>query len=103
MNFPIRTCKLEECIKRGKELIGWDEKYPARKIGNNKVRAVGMSIATHGSGITGIDMAIVNMRMDEDGTYKLMSGSSDLGTGSDTILAQIAAKALNTTVSKTFR
>ncbi|WP_315166402.1 xanthine dehydrogenase family protein molybdopterin-binding subunit [Metaclostridioides mangenotii] len=100
MNFPIRTCKLEECIKRGKELIGWDEKYPAREIGNNKVRAVGMSIATHGSGITGIDMAIVNMRMDEDGTYKLMSGSSDLGTGSDTILAQIAAKALNTTVDR---
>ena len=75
-----------------KELIGWDEKYPVKEeIGNNKVRAVGMSVATHGSGISGIDMAIVNMRMDEDGTYKLLSGSSDLGTGSDTILAQIAA------------
>nr|WP_312984016.1 molybdopterin cofactor-binding domain-containing protein [Clostridioides sp.] len=100
MNFPIRTCKLDECITRGKELIGWDEKYPVKEIGNNKVRAVGMSVATHGSGISGIDMAIVNMRMDEDGTYKLMSGSSDLGTGSDTILAQIAAKALNTTVDR---
>ncbi|EQE69905.1 molybdopterin-binding domain of aldehyde dehydrogenase family protein [Clostridioides difficile CD47] len=100
MNFPIRSCALDECIIRGKKLIGWDEKYPVRDIGNNKVRAVGMSVGTHGSGIANIDMAIVNMRMDEDGTYKLFSGSSDLGTGSDTILAQIAAKALNTSIDR---
>lgn len=100
MSFPIRTCKLEECIKRGKDIINWDDKFPFKDIGDNKVRAVGMSIGTHGSGISGIDMAIVNMRMDEDGTYKLMSGSSDLGTGSDTIIAQIAAETLNTTIDR---
>lgn len=100
MNFPIRSCALSECIEKGKSLIGWNEKYPKKEIENNKVRAVGMSVATHGSGIAGIDMAIVTMRMDEDGTYKLLSGSSDIGTGSDTILAQIAAKTLNTSIER---
>lgn len=99
-HHPIRTCNLDKCIERGKELIGWDEKFPRKEIGNNKVRSVGIGIATHGSGIAGIDMAIVTISMEEDGTYKLLSGSSDLGTGSDTIIAQIAAQALNTSIDR---
>lgn len=92
----IKSLNIEKCIERGKELIGWDEKYPREEISPNKVRAVGMATAIHSSGIPGIDVASVMMRLEEDGTYILFSGSSDLGTGSDTILCQIAAHALNT-------
>lgn len=99
-NGPIKSCELEQCVRKGKELIGWDDKYPCKDIGDNKVRAVGMSVAAHGSGIPNVDMAIVSMRMDDDGTYKLFSGSSDLGTGSDTIMTQIASEVLNTTVDR---
>ena len=92
----IKSCNLRGCIERGKELIGWDEKYPSIQISPTKARGVGMAVAIHGSGIPGIDCATVSIRMVEDGTYKLLTGSSDLGTGSDTILAQIAAEVLCT-------
>ena len=92
----IKSLNIEKCIERGKELIGWDEKYPRKEVSANKVRAVGMATAIHSSGIPGIDVASVLMRLEEDGTYTLFTSSSDLGTGSDTILCQIAAHALST-------
>ncbi|HSH36991.1 xanthine dehydrogenase family protein molybdopterin-binding subunit [Schnuerera sp.] len=97
---PIKSLNVEKCIERGKELIGWDEKYPNKEINSTKVRAVGMSIAIHGSGIANIDSATVIVRMVEDGTYILLTGSSDLGTGSDTVLAQITAESLNTNMDR---
>ncbi|MGF7058160.1 xanthine dehydrogenase family protein molybdopterin-binding subunit [Brassicibacter mesophilus] len=100
LKSPIKSLNIEKCIKRGKELIGWDEKYPKKEISCNKVRAVGMSIAIHGSGIANIDSATVIIRMVEDGTYILLTGSSDLGTGSDTVLAQITAESLNTNMDR---
>ena len=100
LKSPIRSLNIEKCIERGKELIGWDEKYPRKEIGSHKVRAVGMAIAIHSSGIADIDATSVTVRMVEDGTYLLLTGSSDLGTGSDTILAQIAAETLNTTMDR---
>ncbi|WMM25047.1 molybdopterin-dependent oxidoreductase [Tissierella sp. MB52-C2] len=92
----IKSFNIEKCIERGKELIDWDEKYPRKEISPNKVRGIGMATAIHSSGISGIDAASVLMRLEEDGTYRLFTASSDLGTGSDTILCQIAAHALNT-------
>ncbi len=59
-----------------------------------------MAVANHGSGIPRVDMATVTIRMDEDGTYKLLSGLADLGQGADTIQAQIVMEALNTTVDR---
>lgn len=85
MNFLIRSCVFDECIIRGKKFIGWDEKYFVRDIGNNKVRVVGMFVGIYGFGIVNIDMVIVNMRMDEDGIYKLFFGFLDLGIGFDII------------------
>ncbi len=96
IEHSIKSLNVERCIERGKELIGWDEKYPKQEISVNKVRGIGMATAIHGSGIPGIDVASIMLRLEEDGTYTLFSGSSDLGTGSDTILCQIAAEALGT-------
>ncbi|SKC69864.1 xanthine dehydrogenase family protein molybdopterin-binding subunit [Maledivibacter halophilus] len=100
LKSSIKSLNIEKCIERGKKLIGWNEKYPRKEISTNKIRSVGMSIAIHGSGIANIDSAAVTLRMVEDGTYILLTGSSDLGTGSDTVLAQITAKSLNTTMDK---
>lgn len=100
LKSSIKSLNVEKCIERGKKLINWDEKYPRKEIDNNKVRAVGMSIAIHGSGIAGIDSATVIVRMVEDGTYLLLTGSADLGTGSDTILAQIMAETLATNMDR---
>ncbi|MCY6353785.1 xanthine dehydrogenase family protein molybdopterin-binding subunit [Clostridium sp. ZS2-4] len=96
----LKSSTLDKCIERGKELIGWDEKYPRKVISNTKVRAVGMAITMQGSGIAGIDTASAVIKLNDDGFYTLFLGSTDMGTGSDTILAQMASEILETTMDK---
>ena len=90
----IESCKLDYCIKRGKELIGWDKKGIKREISKGKVRGLGMAIAMQGSGIPYIDMASATLKLNDDGFFNLTLGATDLGTGSDTVMAQIAAETL---------
>lgn len=94
----VYSSTLEQCIKKGKELIGWDEKYPVKYIDKNRTRGIGMSISMHGSGIGGVDTAAAEIRLNYDGSYTLLVGAADLGTGSNTILVQIAAEVLKTKV-----
>lgn len=94
----LGSSSLHKCIEKGKKLIGWDEKYPKIEIGNNKVRAVGMAVTMQGSGIANIDTASAEVRLDDNGNYILLVGSTDMGTGSDTILAQMAAEILETSM-----
>lgn len=89
---------LDKCIETGKELINWKDKYPSREVSENKVRAVGMAITMQGSGIANVDTASAEIRLSDDGSYLLLIGSTDMGTGSDTILSQMAAEVLNTSV-----
>ncbi|HEX2954346.1 MAG TPA: molybdopterin cofactor-binding domain-containing protein [Bacillota bacterium] len=93
--MTIDSCKLDYCIKRGMELIGWREKFPRQTVGAHKVRGVGMAIAMQGSGIANIDMASAIIKLNDDGFFNLLVGATDIGTGSDTILAQIAAESLH--------
>ena len=93
----IGSSALHRCIIKGKELIGWSEKYPRREI-DGRVRAVGMAVTMQGSGIAGIDTASAEVRLNDDGNYTLLIGSTDMGTGSDTILLQMAAEILETTL-----
>lgn len=91
----IRSCKLEECIDSGAKAIGWKQKRGKRiKTGKTCVRGVGMAVAMQGSGIPKIDMGSASMKMNEDGSFNLFVGATDIGTGSDTILSQIAAEVL---------
>ncbi|MBO8160332.1 MAG: molybdopterin-dependent oxidoreductase [Thermosipho sp. (in: Bacteria)] len=91
----VRSCKLNECVEEGMKLINWKEKYPRVKISETKIRGVGMAIAMQGSGIANIDMGAAILKLNDDGSFNLLIGATDLGTGSDTILAQIAAEVLN--------
>lgn len=96
----LMSCSLDRCIIKGKELVGWDAKYPRKIINDTKIRAIGMAITMQGSGIAGIDTASAVIRLNDDGFYTLLLGSTDMGTGSDTILAQMAAEILDTTMDK---
>ena len=91
---PNRSCALDRCMARAKELMGWDEKYPCRDMGNGKVRSVGVAMAMQGSGISHVDTGSAILKLEQDGTYTLSIGSADMGTGCDTILAQMAAEVL---------
>ena len=96
-DVPINgSCTMDKCLARAKEMIGWDEKYPFRDMGNGKVRGVGIAMAMQGSSIAGIDVGGADIKLNEDSSYTLALGCSDMGTGCDTILAQMAADCLDT-------
>ena len=88
------SCALDRCLQAVHDNIGWDEKCPVRDMGNGKVRAVGMGMAMQGSGITSVDVGSASLKINDDGFYTLSIGAADMGTGCDTILAQIAAEVL---------
>ena len=90
---------LAQCLAEGRELIGWD-KRPARPPEGVVKRGIGVAAAGQGSGIAGIDMGAAFIKMNEDASFNLMVGATDLGTGSDTALAQIAAEVLTVPVEK---
>lgn len=93
MEQNVESSSLPECIEQGAAAIGWAAKRAAGKQGVKK-RGVGMCILMQGSGIAGIDMGAAAMKMNEDGSFNLFVGATDIGTGSDTILVQLAAERL---------
>ena len=96
-DVPYATsCTMDRCMARAKEMMDWDSKYPCRDMGNGKVRGVGVAMAMQGSSIGGIDVGGADIKLNEDGSYTLGLGCTDMGTGCDTILAQIAAECLET-------
>ena len=92
------SCTLDRCLAKVKEMIQWDEKYPMRKVGDHKVRVVGMGMAMQGSGISSVDVGSATMKVNDEGYYTLLIGAADMGTGCDTTLAQIAAEVLDCSV-----
>lgn len=97
-NEPASACALNKCMERCKELFGWEEKFPVRDMGNGKVRAAGVAMAMQGSGISGVDVGSATIKLSDEGFYNLSIGAADMGTGCDTILAQIAAECLECSV-----
>ena len=91
-----QSCTMDKCMARAKEMMDWDSKYLFRDMGNGKVRGVGVAMAMQGSSIAGVDVGGADIKLNEDGSYTLALGCTDMGTGCDTILAQIAADCLET-------
>lgn len=92
------SCTLDRCLERTAEMIGWKEKYPRRVIPDGKIRGVGIAMAMQGSGISSVDTGSVSIKINDDGFYALTIGASDMGTGCDTILSQMAADCLDCSV-----
>ena len=94
-NEPANACALDRCMARCREIFDWEHRYPVRDMGNGKVRAAGVAMAMQGSGISGVDVGSVTLKLSEDGTYNLIIGAADMGTGCDTILAQMVAECMD--------
>lgn len=90
----VKSCKLDECMDWCASAIGWQEKRGKHITHGDKIRGVGAAVAMQGSGIPLIDMGAASMKINEDGSFNLDVGATDIGTGSDTILAQIAGEVL---------
>ena len=94
------ACALDRCMDRCRQIFNWEEKYPVRDMGNGKVRTAGVAMAMQGSCISNLDVGSATIRLSDDGTYNLMIGAADMGTGCDTILAQMAAECLDCSVDE---
>jgi putative selenate reductase molybdopterin-binding subunit len=95
----MQSSALEQCVEIGLCATDFYTKRQAHRqqIGHLR-RGIGMSVMIHGSGIAGLDMAAATLKMNDDGSFNLLIGATDLGTGSDTILAQMAAEVLGVTL-----
>ena len=95
----IETNALREAAVQGAAVVGWAQKYgnaqwhvvPGKP---HLRRGIGVAFLMQGSGIPNLDMAAASIKMNDDGSFNLMMGATDLGTGSDTVLGQIAAEVL---------
>lgn len=93
----IQTCALPECVLQGAAAIGWKRSEPTQPA--HIRRGQGMAACMHGTAIAGLDMGAASIKMNDDGSFNVLVGATDLGTGSDTVLAQIAAETLGVPVS----
>lgn len=99
-NEVATSCTLDKCMDHAKKLFDWDNKAKVRDLKNGKVRSAGVAMAMQGSGISGVDVGSATIKLDDEGYYTLLIGAADMGTGCDTILAQMAAECLDCDVDK---
>jgi len=109
----IHTVGLEECVRQGKTAIGWDEKFgnESWRVSVSRIpvssknmtrdtskmakrKGIGVALVMQGTAIPYLDMGGASIKMNDDGSFNLLVGATDLGTGSDTVLAQMAAEVL---------
>jgi 4-hydroxybenzoyl-CoA reductase subunit alpha len=94
--FRIGTFAFDECIDRVVQLSGWREKRGKLP----KFRGIGFGCGSHISGarLMGHSASAAEIRVQEDGTVHLSTGSTDVGQGADTVLSMIAAEVLGVEV-----
>jgi len=107
----INTVGLEQCVAQGKAAIGWDSKYGNEEWRQSSIvnrqhlhwhkvevssirKGIGVAMVMQGTAIPYLDMGGASIKMNDDGSFNLLVGATDLGTGSDTVLAQMAAEVL---------
>jgi len=96
----IRSCGLPRAIQLGAKAIGWKDKRPRSAAADSRRRGIGMAIVMQASGIPGVDMGAASLKMNEDGSFNLLIGATDIGTGADTMFCQVAAEALGVPIDK---
>ena len=92
------SCALDRCMSHCKEMFEWDKRYPVRDMGNGKIRSTGVAMCMQGSCISMLDVGSATVKLTEDGGYMLLIGAADMGTGCDTILAQMVAECMDCSV-----
>ena len=92
------ACTLDKCLEKAIEMSNWDKYYPAKDMGNGKIRAMGAALAMQSSSISNLDIGGMTLKLGDGGFYNMIVGCTDMGTGCDTILAQMVADVLDTDV-----
>ena len=98
-NEELNACALDRCLEKAMEMIDYNNK-PLRRDMGDFVRGLGVSLSMQGSGISGLDVGSVEIKLQDDGFYILSIGATDMGTGCDTILAQMVAECMDCDVDQ---
>ena len=94
-NEIANSCALDRCMEHCRQMFNWEERSKVRDMGNGKVRTAGVAMGMQGSCISNVDVGSATLKLSEDGTYNLIIGAADMGTGCDTILAQMVAELMD--------
>lgn len=98
-NEELNACALDRCLEKAMEMIDYKNK-PLRRDMGDFVRGLGVSLSMQGSGISGLDVGSAEIKLQDDGFYTLSIGATDMGTGCDTILAQMVAECMDCDVDQ---
>lgn len=90
----IQSEATDKLLELGTKEIGWYEKIRNPVENATKVRGIGMALLMQGSGIPIIDMGAATIKLNEDGSFNMLYGGTDIGTGLDTVVAQIVSETL---------
>lgn len=94
------ACALDRCMERCRQIFDWEHKYPVRDLGDGRIRAAGVAMAMQGSCISNLDVGSATVKLSDDGSFNLLIGAADMGTGCDTILAQMVAECMECSVDE---
>ena len=99
----ITSNGIEECVAQGKRAIGWHRKddpdWVKPQENPNIRRGLGFAFCMHGTAIPFLDMGGCSIKINDDGSFNMLVGATDLGTGADTVLGQIAAEVLGVSLN----
>ena len=94
----VTSCATDECVAQALRAIGWERRGdPTWKQPPDRPsirRGLGFALCMQATAIPNLDMGGASIKMNDDGSFNLLVGATDLGTGADTVLAQIAAEVL---------
>jgi putative selenate reductase molybdopterin-binding subunit len=98
----VTSCATDECVAQARRAIGWERrndaawKQPADRP--NIRRGIGFALCMQATAIPNLDMGGAPIKLNDDGSFNLLAGATDIGTGTDTVQAQIAAEVLGVEV-----
>ena len=93
----VNTVGLEQCVQQAKAAMDWDIKFGNESWHAGKApyrKGIGVAMVMQGTAIPYLDMGGASVKMNDDGSFNLLIGATDLGTGSDTVIAQMVAEVL---------
>jgi len=94
----VMSTGIEECVAQGTRAIGWhrrdDPSWTTPPDRPHIRRGLGFAFCMHGTAIPFLDMGGCSIKLNDDGSFNMLIGATDLGTGADTVIGQIAAEVL---------
>lgn len=108
LNRFFDSAVMDECIIKGKNTFKWEEKIKEieefNKNHKNFKRGIGMAAYSYASGTypKAFEIAGCHLRLNQDGSVKMLVGATEIGQGSDTVFRQMVAETLGISVDNVF-